>query len=185
MGIPEHQGLASDELVLTSFKVANQTHSRTQNCKYLTEIAHDNPAWNTPTTAADLIINDGDEIVLTPVGGLLNDSTVNPADSMTTTAPDLTVIARVTEAIHPKAIAISHHQGHWAYGRYATAGVVTHPLATTDADQIAQVAADVDANLIWWDTVGYRGNWIIPNAGDPISGAHRVFDTVVTVALKT
>lgn len=29
--------------------------------------------------------------------------------------------------------------------------------------------------------LGYRGNWITPNAGDPVSGAHRVFDRVVAV----
>jgi anaerobic selenocysteine-containing dehydrogenase len=89
------------------------------------------------------------------------------------------VEVRVTDAIHPSAIAISHHLGHWAYGRYASGN--PHPLAASDSGQAAQVAADPDVNLKWWNKYGYRANWIIPNAGDPIGGGQRIFDTVVKV----
>ena len=49
-----------DELVLTTYKVATQIHSRSQNCKWLTEIYHDNPAWINPATAKAQGIEDGD-----------------------------------------------------------------------------------------------------------------------------
>jgi anaerobic selenocysteine-containing dehydrogenase len=38
--IPEHEAMKDNELVLTTFKVNVQTHSRTQNCKWLSEIFH-------------------------------------------------------------------------------------------------------------------------------------------------
>ena len=44
MPVPEHRNMGQNELVLTTFKVAVQTHSRTQISKWLTEIYHDNPA---------------------------------------------------------------------------------------------------------------------------------------------
>jgi hypothetical protein len=37
------QAVKPDELVLTTYKVAVQIHSRSQNCKWLTEIYHSNP----------------------------------------------------------------------------------------------------------------------------------------------
>ncbi|NIN12117.1 MAG: hypothetical protein GTN78_24625, partial [Gemmatimonadales bacterium] len=49
-----------------------QTHSRTQNCKWLTEIYHDNPAWLHPETASARGISDGDAIrVTTDLGELV------------------------------------------------------------------------------------------------------------------
>jgi anaerobic selenocysteine-containing dehydrogenase len=87
---------------LTTFKVAVQTHSRTQNCKWLSEIYHDNPAWINPETAAERDIEDGDAIVVRSHVG-----------KMETTA-------RVTPAVAPGVVAISMHCGHWQYGRYAS-----------------------------------------------------------------
>jgi thiosulfate reductase/polysulfide reductase chain A len=159
-------------------KTATQTHSRTQNCKYLTEITHDNPAWINTATAGALGIADGDQITLTRSKELFNDMTQDPAQAMGTAKSTMTVEAKVTDAIHPGTIAISHHLGHWAYGRYASGKA--HPLSS-DADQTTQASGDPDTSLIWWTKTGYRGNWIIPNAGDPISGAHRVFDAVVKI----
>ena len=83
------------------------------------------------------------------------------------------------QLIKPGVIAISHHLGHWAYGRYASGEA--NPLID-DADQAEHEAADPDANEQWWDKYGYRGYWITPNAGEPIGGGHRCFDTVVRVA---
>jgi anaerobic selenocysteine-containing dehydrogenase len=45
MPIPEHEKMGSDELVLTTYKVNVQTHSRTQSSKWLMELYHTNPAW--------------------------------------------------------------------------------------------------------------------------------------------
>ena len=150
--ISEHQKMSDDELILTTFKVRTQTHSRTQNCKLLTEDYHSNPAWINPKTAAKLGIKGGDQIeVKSSVGKIATK-------------------AKVTNGIHPSAIAISHHCGHWQYGRYASGNKV--PFDRDD---------DIDSKLKWWTDNGEHPNWIIPNSPDPISGQQRWMDTVVKV----
>lgn len=149
--VPEHQVMKPGELVLTTYKVAAQIHSRSQNCKWLTEIHHDNPAWINPVTAQTQGIKEGDSIKVKSAIG------------------EITTKARVTPAIVPGAIAISHHCGHWEYGRYASGKKA--PFGRDD---------EHDVN-IWWSDRGAHANWIIPNAPDPVAGALRFMDTVVTV----
>lgn len=151
--IPEHQAMKDGELILTTYKVNVQTHSRTQNCKYLSEIYHDNPAWMHPKTAAARGIRDGAKIrVKSKVG-------------------EIVTKAKVTEGIHPDVVAISFHRGHWEYGRYASGKAYWwashHPE---------------DKLNVWqkWDH-GMHPNWIILNRPDPIGGQERYMDTVVTV----
>jgi len=150
--IPEHEAMKPGELILTTYKVAVQTHSRTQNCKWLTEIYHENPGWLNPTTAAKLGIQEGDTIrVKSSVGGIETK-------------------ARVTPAVVPGVIAISLHCGHWEYGRYASG------KKSPTGEQ-----ADGDLELKWWKDNGAHPNWVIPNKPDPINGQHCWMDTVVTV----
>jgi thiosulfate reductase / polysulfide reductase chain A len=151
--IPEHRKMSSDQLVLTTYKVAVQTHSRTQNNKWLTEIYQDNPAWINPQTAAAHGIADGDRI------------------KVTSDLREIETVARVTPAIVPGAIAVSFHCGHWAYGRYASG--VRSPFAGED---------ETEGGRQWWTKFGVHPNWIIPNDPDPISGQERWMDTVVRVA---
>lgn len=151
IAVPEHEAMKSGELVLTTYKVAAQIHSRSQNCRWLTEIYHDNPAWINPATAEVMGIKEGDRIKVKSDIGEIDTS------------------ARVTPAIVPGAIAISHHCGHWEYGRYASGKKA--PFGVDDQD---------DANL-WWTDRGAHPNWIIPNEPDPVGGALRFMDTVVTV----
>ncbi len=82
---------------------------------------------------------------------------------------EIETTARVTPAAVPSVIAISHHCGHWEYGRYASGKKA--PMGRDDA---------ADAN-VWWETRGAHPNWIIPNAPDPVGGALRFMDTLVTV----
>jgi anaerobic selenocysteine-containing dehydrogenase len=151
MPVPWHENLASNELILTTFKVALQSHSRTQNCKWLTELYHDNPAWIHPRTAAALGIEHGDEIELSSDVGRI------------------VTRAHVTHGVHPDAIAISNHGGHWAYGRYAS------------GEESATHAPDGDTRHKWWDHNGAHVNIVIPNRGDPIAGSMCWNDTVVRV----
>jgi thiosulfate reductase/polysulfide reductase chain A len=151
--IPEHEAKSPDELVLITYKHASQIHSRSANCKYLTEVFHDNPAWLNPDTARDRGIEDGDSIKVASSSG------------------EIVTTARVTPGIVPGAIAISHHCGHWEYGRYASGKKA--PLAE---------AEEPDVERIWWTSNGAHPNWIIGNNADPISGQLRFMDTVVTVA---
>ncbi len=154
MEIPEHQKMGPDDLILTTFKHAAQTHSRTMNCKYLAEVYHNNPAWINPVTAKARGIYDGDRIKVTSEVG------------------EMVTKARVTEAIIPGVVAISHHCGHWAYGRYASG----RRAPATDEER-----GDRDFKLKWWTENGVHPNWVIPNAPDPINGQQRWMDTVVQV----
>jgi anaerobic selenocysteine-containing dehydrogenase len=150
--VPEHQSMKKNDLILTTFKVNVQTHSRTQNCKYLTEIYHENPAWINSQTAKSLGIKDGGWIeVSSPVGKIKTK-------------------AHVTEGIVPGVIAISFHCGHWQYGRYASGNKA--PMGRND---------DSDLKLMWWKWHGEHPNWIIPNSPDPVAGQQRFMDTVVKV----
>lgn len=149
--IPEHEARKPGQWILTTFKVAAQIHSRSANCKYLSEVYHTNPAWINPTSAAEKGIEDGDAIRVTSPVGIMETR------------------ARVTPAVMPGVIAISHHCGHWEYGRYASG-----KKAPDGAD-------DPDATHKWWKDHGVHPNWIIPNTADPISGELRWMDTVVNV----
>ena len=151
IAMPEHQAMAPGEFILTTYKVNVQSHSRTQNCKWLTEIYHDNPAWMNPADADALGVADGDTI------------------EVASTIGSLKTTARVTPAVVPGVIAISHHVGHWEYGRYASG------KATPGA------VDDPDFKRMWWTARGAHPNWIIPNSPDPINGQMRFMDTVVTV----
>ena len=152
MSHPDHQDLNEDELILTTFKVNVHTHSRTQNCKWLTEIYHENPAWINAATAERLGIQSNDWIKLKSSIG------------------ELITKARITQGVHPTAISISHHLGHWAFGEYASGKKTSINLEN-----------DSDSQLVWWESYGMHLNKIIPNYGDPISGAMCWNDTVVSV----
>jgi len=149
--IPEHETMKADELILTTYKVNVHSHSRTQNCKWLTEIYHENPAWINPATAMERGVSQGDLI------------------TVKSTVGEIKTMAHVTPAIVPGVIAISNHCGHWQYGQIASGN--TTP---THID-------DPALKYKWWSDNGVHPNWIIPSTPDPINGQQRWMDTVVTV----
>ncbi len=148
---PEHVAMKPDDLILTTYKVATQIHSRSANCKYLTEIYHDNPAWINPATAAERGITEGNTITVNSEFG------------------EIKTTVRVTPAVVPGTIAIAHHCGHWEYGRYASGKNSPEGQPSPKAEKI------------WWTTHGMHPNWIIGTKADPISGQMRWMDTVVQV----
>jgi anaerobic selenocysteine-containing dehydrogenase len=149
--VPAHEAMADDELILVTFKVPVHSHSRTQNCKWLSELYHDNRAWMNPRTAAERGLVDGDRITVRSEIG------------------EIVTRVRVTEGVHPGAVAVSHHCGHWAQGVYAS-GRKTHTHIE-----------EADSRLRWWTEHGAHPNLIIPNRGDPIAGSMCWNDTVVRV----
>jgi anaerobic selenocysteine-containing dehydrogenase len=154
--IPEHQAMAEDQLILTTYKVNVQTHSRTQNCKWLSEIYHENAAWLNPDTAAARGIADGDLVKVSSDVG------------------EITIKARVTPAELPGVVSISFHCGHWRYGRYAS--------SNPTPDDLRSDVPDPDAHRVWWQgNNGAHPNWVILSRPDPISGQQRWNDTVVRV----
>ena len=152
VAIPEHEKMSKGELILTTYKVPVQIHSRSANCKWLTEIYHDNPARINPKTASMLGVKHGDRIKVKSAIG------------------EISTTANVTGTVVPGVVAISHHCGHWEYGRYASGNKA--PMAGDN---------DPDLKLKWWKKNGAHPNWIIPNAADPINGQLRWMDTVVSV----
>lgn len=152
LAIPEHADLAPDELVLTTYKVNVHTHSRTMNCRWLAELYHDNPAWINPLTAKGLAVAEGDTVRVSSEIG------------------EIETPVQVTPAVVPGVIAISHHCGHWQYGRFASG-----KRAPQGVDDIP------DRDTRWWNGNGVHPNWLIPNSPDPINGQQRWMDTVVRV----
>ena len=150
---PDHKTLQKNELILTTYKVNVHTHSRTQNCKWLMELYHDNPAWINARTAERLGIEDNDWIKLESGIG------------------EFITKAKVTQGVHPNAISISHHLGHWAFGEFASG-----------KKSPVNISNDSDSALVWWEGQGRHLNKIIPNFGDPISGSLCTNDTVVEVS---
>ena len=153
VAVPEHEDLQPGQLILTTYKVNVHTHSRTMNCRWLAELYHANPAWLNPETAAALAVADGDTVrVASDVGSI-------------------ETRVRVTPGVVPGVIAISHHCGHWQYGRFASG---------KPAPGAAEHVPDRDRR--WWQDNGVHPNWVIPNSPDPINGQQRWMDTVVRVS---
>ena len=156
--------LAEDQTVLIStFRLPTQIHTRSANAKWLDEISHTNPLWIHPSHAATLGIKTGDMVrVETDIGYFV-------------------VKAWVTEGIRPGIVACSHHMGRWKlkdegqrqlmatvkldhlgdeWGMKREHGV--HPYASSDPDTLR----------IWWTDVGVHQNLTFPVHPDPVSGMH-------------
>lgn len=151
--IPELQELKPGEFQLTTYKVNVHIHSRSANCKWLSEIYHHNPAWINPKSAAELGIKTGDRIRIESAVGRIETE------------------ASLTEAIVPGVVAVSHHCGHWEYGRYASGKTAPAPAGGDDRD----------TRLKWWKKNGVHPNWVIANSPDPVGGQQRWNDTRVRV----
>lgn len=183
--VPEHRERQDGQLVMTSFKVNVQIHSRSQNCKWLQEIVHNNPAWLNPATARKLLgddVRDGDMVEITNS----MPSLAWLADRKPTQAGSITAKLHLTEGIHPDVIAVSFHCGHWAYGRYASGQGLSPELTGAEPDPDVAwwqrgVAKPGDDATKWSDLRGVHPNWIIPNTPARVSGQFRSNDTLVTI----
>jgi hypothetical protein len=160
--------LASDQLVLLStFRLPTQIHTRSANSKWLDELSHTNPVWVHPSDAARLgIARTGDLVrVETEIGYFV-------------------AKAWITEGIRPGVVACSHHMGRWKLTGHAqvSAGGM---MATVDlargadgwamhvADRVKPYhSADPDTARIWWSDTGVHQNLTFPVHPDPISGMH-------------
>jgi anaerobic selenocysteine-containing dehydrogenase len=148
---PNQKNMGPDDMHLTTYKVAVQTHSRTQNNKWLTEIYPNNHAWINPKDAMKRGIKNGDKI------------------KVKSSIAEMETFAHVTENAQPGHIHISHHMGHRQYGRYAS------------GNKAPDGRSDPDDKNIHWTWHGSHPNQVIPNRGDRLSGFMRWNDTVVKV----
>ena len=156
--------LAPDQTVLIStFRLPIQIHTRSANAKWLNEIAHTNPLWVHTSHAAKLGVRTGDLVrVETEIGYFV-------------------VRAWVTEGIKPGIVACSHHMGRWKIHEDGERQL----MATVKLDQkgsdwsllrergvSAFESSDHDTRHIWWNDVGVHQNLTFPVHPDPISGMH-------------
>jgi len=158
------QNLEEDQTILIStFRLPIQIHTRSANAKWLNEIAHTNPLWLHTSHAAKLGVRTGDLVrVETEIGYFV-------------------VRAWVTEGIKPGIVACSHHMGRWKTHESGERQL----MATVKLDQngsnwslkrergvSAFESSDRDTARIWWNDVGVHQNLTFPVHPDPISGMH-------------
>jgi anaerobic selenocysteine-containing dehydrogenase len=156
--------LAADQTILIStFRLPVQIHTRSANSKWLDEIAHTNPLWIHPSHANKLGVRTGDLLrVETEIGYYV-------------------VAAWVTEGIRPGIVACSHHMGRWKLTdegqRQLMATVKLEQNGTTwrlkrEKGIAPYQSEDGDTLRIWWKDAGVHQNMTFPVHPDPISGMH-------------
>lgn len=171
--IPDHQrGLAPDQLIMVSFKWNVHNAHRTLQSKWLQEIAHSNPAWINPVTAAKFGLREGDWIEITSFRP--RDAQVPHDDG--SVVGTLRTRVHLTAGIHPLVLAVSHNQGRWVGGPVAARGSDGRGVPGYGALQ------DPDTRRIWWhEEISVAQNNLIPIYPDPRSGQQAWHDTVVRV----
>jgi anaerobic selenocysteine-containing dehydrogenase len=156
--------LADDQTVLIStFRLATQIHTRSANAKWLDEISHTNPLWIHPSHATTLGVRTGDLVrVETEIGYFV-------------------LKAWVTEGIRPGIVACSHHMGRWKITDKGQRQMMATVSLDHDDDQWGikrekglepYASSDPDTMRIWWTDVGVHQNLTFPVHPDPVSGMH-------------
>jgi anaerobic selenocysteine-containing dehydrogenase len=151
-------------VLVPTFRLPVQIHTRSANAKWLDEIAHTNPLWIHPSDAGRLGVRTGDLVrVETEIGHFV-------------------VKAWVTEGIHAGVVACSHHMGRWKldaeHGQHqmmATVEIVRdgkRRALKRRAGVAPHTSADADSRRIWWTDAGVHQNLAFAVHPDPISGMH-------------
>ena len=161
------ESMEPDQMVLIpTFRVPIQIHTRSANSKWLDEIAHTNPLWVNPIDAERL-------------GGLRTGDLVR----VETEIGHMVLKAWVTEGIRPGVVACSHHMGRWKLEGQAQGQ--PQLMATVEMQRSGSArgmkrkrgvepypSADPDSSRIWWTDAGVHQNLTFPVHPDPISGMH-------------
>ncbi len=173
---PDNVNYENGEMVLVpTFRLPTQIHSRSSNSKWLEEISHKNPVWVHTRDAERLGLETGDLCrVETELGYFVNE-------------------VWVTESIKPGIVAMSHHMGQWKINRpdredgqgdYHEGGdpygKVTVDLDSEDSTWGMRQAKglgpfesdDPDSARVWWTDGGVPQNLTHAPHPDPISGMH-------------
>ena len=161
--------LAGDQMVLLStFRLPTQIHTRSANSKWLDELSHTNPVWIHPSDAARLRIakyrrpdpgRDRDRLLR----GQGVDHGGHPARRRRVLPPHGPL-----EAHRPQPGQRGRHDGH---GRPATTARRAGPCAPPSRGRPYR-SADPDTARIWWSDTGVHQNLTFPVHPDPISGMH-------------
>jgi anaerobic selenocysteine-containing dehydrogenase len=156
-----------DQMVLIStFRLPTQIHTRSANSKWLDEISHTNPLWLHTSDAERLGLRTGDLArVETEIGHFV-------------------VKTWVTEGIRPGVVACSHHMGRWKLDNGSEEGqrqlMATVKLNNDDSSWSMTrtkgvgpfESSDPDTRRIWWTDAGVHQNMTFPVHPDPLSGMH-------------
>jgi anaerobic selenocysteine-containing dehydrogenase len=153
-------------VLISTFRLPVQIHTRSANAKWLDEIAHTNPLWIHPEHARSLRVKTGDLVrVETETGHFV-------------------LRAWVTEGIRPDVVACSHHMGRWKLAAHEGEGqrqlMQTVALEHAGSEWAlkrergaeAFDSPDADTARIWWTDVGVHQNLTFPVHPDPVSGMH-------------
>ena len=153
-------------VLISTFRLPVQIHTRSANAKWLDEIAHTNPLWIHTKHARELSVKTGDLVrVETETGHFV-------------------LRAWVTEGIRPDVVACSHHMGRWKLSAHEGEGqrqlMQTVALEHAGSEWAlkrergaeAFESADADTARIWWADVGVHQNLTFPVHPDPVSGMH-------------
>jgi anaerobic selenocysteine-containing dehydrogenase len=150
-------------VLISTFRLPVQVHTRSANAKWLDEIAHTNPLWLHPQDAARMRLRTGDLVrVETEIGYFV-------------------VKAWVTEGIRPGVVACSHHMGRWKIQGAGQRQAMATVALGRDADRwnmrrergvSPYASSDPDTLRIWWTDVGVHQNLTFPVHPDPVSGQH-------------
>lgn len=159
-------------LIMISYKVNVHNAHRTNQSRWLQEIAHHNPALLNRATATKLGIADGDWIDVTSFRP--DDPQVPGGDG--SELATLRTRVRVTEGVHPTVIAVAHNHGRTHGG----------PIATNGKDRVKlpgyRRTTRPDEHEVWWDgTLSVAQNDLIPIHPDPATGQQSFNDTIVRV----
>src|SRR5688500_11686036 len=148
-------------ILISTFRLAMQIHTRSANAKWLNEIAHTNPLWMHPAHAKRLAVRTGDLVrVETEIGYFV-------------------VHAWVSEGSRPAVLACSQRVGRWeTHGRGQRPMIATGKLDLNGAEWGLQRQKGVAAHesndpgtlSIWWSDVGAPPNLTFPGHPAPISG---------------
>jgi anaerobic selenocysteine-containing dehydrogenase len=152
-------------VLISTFRLPVQIHTRSANAKWLDEIAHTNPLWIHTSHARELKVKTGELVRVETESG------------------HFVVRAWVTEGIRPGVVACSHHMGRWklahegegqrqlmatvALGREGSEWSLKRERGTGPYN-----SSDPDTARIWWADVGVHQNLTFPVHPDPVSGMH-------------
>lgn len=145
----EGADLNNGKLILVTYS-KNVAARLNPNAKWLAEIFHENPLWINRKTAERLGIANGEKVEISSNG------------------KKKTVVARLTDSVHPEVVSIARDLGHWEYGHVAKSERFKSP--------------DADTSLIWWrDEKSFHVNWFVEEGKDLISGGRGWTGTIVTI----
>jgi anaerobic selenocysteine-containing dehydrogenase len=153
-------------VLIPTFRLPVQIHTRSANSKWLDEIAHTNPLWINPLDA-------------TAWGGVRTGDLVR----VDTEIGHFVLRAWVTEGIRPGVVGCSHHMGRW---KPPTETSGQRPMmATVDLARVGSrwemrrrtgagpyASPDPDTSRVWWTDVGVHQNLTFAVQPDPVSGMH-------------